>query len=650
MSDQQHIVKRQILEVELQSGNVTGTGNGQRMQEKISEIYRSRVIPVLEKTLDRLSDANNNIAVERLEIDVGELNFNRLTELFPDRVEDALYQVLNDKIRSYKLEDELKRQGIQMQPQEEVTLTVRSPAEAKAEKVVTFLRTGRMPWNAGTGENRKRFSQLLEELLEEDPLEAARVLRTELKRTLQKRRFILQTPDAVISKALTVSVDPAQSGHGKQKRIEQLTGFARKVESVSRREGVLGFGRQNKLRFVIWSSVIPIALEETGQISMSDQWLADNVNLVLQKVFVHQAEITIPPRKVFGLLNKIAAESSISDSGDSGKTGTGAGTETGRIVGPLIRQFQERFERRTDPKHDRRDEVQSDTERSREQPEEAGRDTDTDEHNFDGASDEEAEWLDSGADGKNREEGEAASDDEIKTSGKSDRNQSRPGDQTGAEDQTAGIHPGQEGKGEPISGRASEKSGPSLANGSGEGDEEIHRSYPVDQEAGEAWIQNAGLVLMYPFLVSLFERTHLVKDKQFVNQQAQERGVHLLEYLVSGRQETPEEELFLNKLLCGLDPEFPVPPAIEITEQEDLECDKLLKDVIRQWKALKNTSPAALRSTFLQREGLVTREGLNGGWKIVIERNSFDVLLDKLPWGISIFKMPWNSFLIHVEW
>ena len=96
--------------------------------------------------------------------------------------------------------------------------------------------------------------------------------------------------------------------------------------------------------------------------------------------------------------------------------------------------------------------------------------------------------------------------------------------------------------------------------------------------------------------------------------------------------------------------DLPVIPGIEITAKEDEECENLLRNLVAQWEAPKSASPEAIRSTFLQREGLVCKEGWSGGWKVTVERNSFDVLLDKLPWGLSMIKFPWNRFLIHVEW
>jgi hypothetical protein len=70
--------------------------------------------------------------------------------------------------------------------------------------------------------------------------------------------------------------------------------------------------------------------------------------------------------------------------------------------------------------------------------------------------------------------------------------------------------------------------------------------------------------------------------------------------------------------------------------------------VIEHWKALKNTSIAGLRATFLARDGLLTQR--EEDWVLRVERKTLDVLLDRIPWGYSTVAMPWNNYVIHVEW
>jgi len=63
---------------------------------------------------------------------------------------------------------------------------------------------------------------------------------------------------------------------------------------------------------------------------------------------------------------------------------------------------------------------------------------------------------------------------------------------------------------------------------------------------------------------------------------------------------------------------------------------------------VKTRNPEALRETYLRREGVLNKGAQ--GWNLRVERNAFDVMLDKLPWGISIIKLPWCSEILYIEW
>lgn len=169
----------------------------------------------------------------------------------------------------------------------------------------------------------------------------------------------------------------------------------------------------------------------------------------------------------------------------------------------------------------------------------------------------------------------------------------------------------------------------------------------IDLEEG-VQVENAGLVIIAPFLPRFFENLGLVSKGEFVTDTATRRGALLLQYLITGEEEVPEYELLLNKVLCGLPIDEPLARSLEVSEREQQEMDDLLESVITHWKALKKTSVQALRETFLKREGLLSEEA--NGWKLLVERQTLDVLLDHLPWGISIIKMPWNEKMVQVEW
>lgn len=162
------------------------------------------------------------------------------------------------------------------------------------------------------------------------------------------------------------------------------------------------------------------------------------------------------------------------------------------------------------------------------------------------------------------------------------------------------------------------------------------------------YIMNAGVILLHPFLKSFFSRLELIKDGSFIDKGAQLLAMHLIHFLATGSMQPKEYELVLAKILCG----YPFEETIDIVELIDLrmkeESESLLKAVIDQWEILKNTSQEGLREGFLQRPGkLITR---NGNMYLQVEKNSIDILLDYLPWSISIIMLPWMKDILRVEW
>ncbi len=166
----------------------------------------------------------------------------------------------------------------------------------------------------------------------------------------------------------------------------------------------------------------------------------------------------------------------------------------------------------------------------------------------------------------------------------------------------------------------------------------------LDLDEG-VFVDCAGVVLLHPFLPALFERLHVAAQGELVQP---DRALALLHFLATGETRAPEYALVLPKLLCGLPLEDPVGPPVELTDDEKAEADNLLTAVIRHWTALGDTSPDALRGTFLTRPGKLSKR--DDDFLLQVEPQSFDVLLDRLPWAISAIRLPWMKILLWVEW
>jgi hypothetical protein len=158
----------------------------------------------------------------------------------------------------------------------------------------------------------------------------------------------------------------------------------------------------------------------------------------------------------------------------------------------------------------------------------------------------------------------------------------------------------------------------------------------------------AGLILLHPFLSTFFSRCGLTERGVFVDRQARQQAVYLLYYLGTGEKEAQEHALLFPKVYCGCDLEEPLPMRVEQPESSYLEADQLLQMVLQRWEKLQYSSVAALREGFLRRMGKLVNRGER--LELVMEASAIDVLLDYLPWNLSIVKLPWLKDLLYVEW
>lgn len=172
---------------------------------------------------------------------------------------------------------------------------------------------------------------------------------------------------------------------------------------------------------------------------------------------------------------------------------------------------------------------------------------------------------------------------------------------------------------------------------------------------GKNVVENAGLVLLHPWLsgdneqgFALFEEAGLAKDNEFVDEQARERALHLLQYLVWGKERQPEHRMVLDKLLCGFPAERPVDRFLRLTDSEKAACAKIARLVSRAWPGIAEMSLAALRETFLQRVGQISSVPL--GIKLTVEKRTLDILIKKLPHGLGIVRFPWMTKMLWIDW
>lgn len=161
-------------------------------------------------------------------------------------------------------------------------------------------------------------------------------------------------------------------------------------------------------------------------------------------------------------------------------------------------------------------------------------------------------------------------------------------------------------------------------------------------------VDNAGLVLLWPFFSFYFETLELTKENRFVSDEASFKAVYLLDYLVYGNEEGKELKMTLNKVLCAVPRQIPLGLREPLTEKERTLTTQLLETAISRWSIIGNTSIEGLRESFLKRTGKL--EWIEEKVILTVEPKAYDMLIDKLPWSISTVRLPWLEKNLIVKW
>ena len=163
------------------------------------------------------------------------------------------------------------------------------------------------------------------------------------------------------------------------------------------------------------------------------------------------------------------------------------------------------------------------------------------------------------------------------------------------------------------------------------------------------YINNAGLSLIVPFFPRYFDMLGMLENRKFKDETAAIRAVHLIQYIVTGHQETAEHFLAFNKILCGLPLDTPVPKGIKMTTTEKKITEDMMNAIVIHLKAMGTKNLDALRGGFLVREGKLEWHE-DGYWNLDVEKKSYDIMMQNMPWSISIINHPWMKNRIQVTW
>lgn len=171
-----------------------------------------------------------------------------------------------------------------------------------------------------------------------------------------------------------------------------------------------------------------------------------------------------------------------------------------------------------------------------------------------------------------------------------------------------------------------------------------------EEEDPTIFVNNAGLAIVFSLLPSIFKSMEFLNEKgEFLNDAVRERAIHFLAYLTHQQEQTPEEELVLNKILIGWPLSKSIMKNVPLSEAEKTVAEEVLVEIIDKWPGMDGTSPASFRKSWLQRDGRLEPDSQET-YVLRVDQRGFDMLLDRLPWRYGKFEVPWTKSTIRVEW
>ncbi|MBL4706155.1 MAG: hypothetical protein JKY54_16635 [Flavobacteriales bacterium] len=561
MTDQKHIIKRQVIELGL-----TSSENAFQIQDDVSRNFKNVIIPLLQKIFDEISSPDEVLKIDTLCLDLGSIDVSDLSHQLSTNVKEQIKEVLIPQIElkrsGSKLPSEVEKRFLD-QEEQVVGLHIKSKNLSEIEKVLHFLKTGTLPWWGNKGDY-FTLEKSIQKLLLEDPKNLIICLKEQSVFRNYQNRLINNCSDFRLLNLLQ-KINP---------NAKTVTTKGALFIQALKKKNRLDFGTRQK----VWNYTFDIALRKdlgTTDLQNEDAFLGFLIALqndsTIDKNYTNELTKSNNWKRTIKRLTDALSRSN-SELKPAWKTIFLDAVLDKNYI--LVDKISNVLQNATLLKGDEWDKLISEVK-------------------------------------KRGDKGLINTLSTILDKGHSLKKESWENQLKEAVNNNTIIA-------------------------------------PKEEFLEEIYIENAGLILCWNYLSIFFKEFKLVKDKEFVDENAAQRAVHILQYMATKEENVSEHELALNKILCGLPVDNPISIDFKLTDLEKEECENLLQAVLDNWKVLKNTSPQSLRETFLIKEGILTKRGSE--WHLRLERTAVDMLIDKLPWNISMINLPWNDNILHVTW
>lgn len=614
MSNQKHVIKRQVIELTVPNAAVASA-----IQNEVSRVYRQRIVPLIDQYCSELGAPDRLYRIDSLELDLGTLDAQDLEEQLVAKIKMTLRQALQTQINE----------------QEAASPAAAPKTRSALELFSMFVSTGSLPWWAEQNQPELLAANLQQLLDEERPTAFTGLLQALLRSPNTRRRIVQQYTDAQLGQIGALLV-PRHSENFAQEISTLLTALQHTQTGQT--------WPAARLRHSIWSHTLEVAALGGQQHTWMEfrQAVLERAANEMGRALLHEMDSdALPSEQLAQRLAQLRAAS------DTPLAAAWAELQTlaPRFSDRLREQLQQAL-RQGPPKNaatrtlnllksteytDLTRIFESALVRSGQPGSELTTLLRTLESRG-GALTEaltllrglalqlpvqaQERWLAAFA----ATDGHPTAADIIRF--------------LGATPAESGLRPEERAR---------------LLNLLRSQDEAA--AAPIDlrfSKSDEIPVNNAGLVILWPFLSGFFAHLKLLDERDFKDLAARQRAVGLLQVLTSGQRDFPEYLLPLNKLLCGIELTHPFDFGPPVRKTELKECKNLLQAVIAQVPILNNISADGLRGSFLLRPGLLSNR--DGHWLLRVERLTYDVVLERFPWNWEWVRLPWMQAPLRVEW
>lgn len=159
-------------------------------------------------------------------------------------------------------------------------------------------------------------------------------------------------------------------------------------------------------------------------------------------------------------------------------------------------------------------------------------------------------------------------------------------------------------------------------------------------------IENAGLVLLAPFLPHFFRILGYLNGMRFTDEATHAKAVCLLRYMADQKYDAVDDP-GLSALLCGWPVDRPLLSVPVLSDGERRQADLVMEAMRSHWTALGDRSSDEMRRLFLKRQGML-EVGMEPVLTVLAQPQ--DWLLKELPWVYAVTRTPWcEAITVHWE-